>query len=221
MPDTIGSLARSVRRLAPACLLLLALATVACGGDDGGRRMRLATPGTREPTVAPTSTALPPPSSGNPYVGQSYIIDPGGDVDGSGDPPPGIDLIGARVVSSGANLVFIWYTAMQAEIQIADGATATWTFELSNGDIPVYDIRFQVTGKEWDIVLVDRETGDETLHRIGSIYRDRLDVPYPATELDRLPANFNWTARSQFTDATGQTWSDVVPDDGSRVPFPR
>lgn len=76
-----------------------------------------------------------------------------------------------------------------------------------------------MTGKEWDTLVLDRETGEETKHRIGSVYRDRLDVPYPAEKLTSLQPTFTWSARSHYIDASGETWTDAIPNDGSRSPF--
>ncbi|HEX5164728.1 MAG TPA: hypothetical protein VFV93_04970 [Thermomicrobiales bacterium] len=198
-------------------LLLACLLLAACGGDDdsGPSSTRK---GTAVPTLPPTqvpATALPSPSASNPFRGDSRVNDAGGDVSGSGEAPPGIDLTGVRVVPSEDQLVIIWYTAQRAERTVPDGATASWTVALSNGDIPAYDITFKVSGKEWDILVLDHATGEETKHRIGSIYNDRLDVPYPASKLDNLQPTFTWTAASSYTDATGATWTDTVPDQGS------
>ena len=211
-------LRRTGSRLA-GCLLLVALVSAGCGGEEDSP-IRTPDRSAQQPTVAPTATPMPPPAGGNPFRGTASIDDPAGDVEGSGNTPPGIDLTGAQIVSSGSNLVFIWYTTEKAETRIDDGATAAWVFELANGDQPVYDITFQVSGKEWDILVVDRVTGEETKHRIGSIYVDRLDVPYPSTDLPSLPPTFTWTARSHYTDASGATWSDRIPDDGRRLPYP-
>jgi hypothetical protein len=200
------------------CLLLVGLVAAGCGGEDAP--VRTPDRSAIQPTTAPTTTPFPPPEGSNPFVGTVNIADAVGDVAGSGDTPPGIDLTGARIVSSKGNLILMWYTSEKADIRIDDGATAAWVFELANGDQPVYDVTFQVSGKEWDILLLDHETGEEIKHRIGSIYPDHLDVPYPARDLPKLQPSFTWTARSHFTDATGATWSDQIPDDGRRLPYP-
>jgi hypothetical protein len=202
-------------RLLLAGLLLSCLLLAACGGDDDDSSSTRK--GTAPPTLPPTqvpATALPSPSFSNPFRGDSRVSDPAGDVTGAGEAPAGIDLTGARVVPTGDQLVIIWYTAQRAERTIPDGATASWTVALSNGDVPAYDITFKLTGRAWDILILDHATGEETKHRIGSIYNDRLDVPYPATKLDKLQPSFTWTAGSSYTDPTGATWTDIVPDDG-------
>jgi hypothetical protein len=201
------------------CLLLVVLATAGCGGEEDSP-IRTPDRSAQQPTSAPTTTPFPPPEGSNHFIGTVNMADPTGDVEGSGETPAGIDLTGARIVSSKGNLILMWYTSEQASTRIDVGETARWVFELSNGDQPVYDITFQVTGKEWDILFLDRETGEETKHRIGSVYRDRLDVPYPARDLPKLQPSFTWTARSHYTDATGATWDDVIPDDGGRLPYP-
>lgn len=202
-----------------ASLLLVCMLLAACGGDDDSGSSKGTPPATVAPTKAP-STPLPQPDASNPFRGEARINDAAGDVEGTGAVPPGIDLTGVRIIPSEKQLVFIWYTANRAERTIPDGATSSWIVELSNGDVPVYDITFQAAGSEWDILVHDRATGEETKHRIGSIYNDRLDVPYPASKLDKLQPTFNWSARSSYTDASGNTWSDAVPDGGGRAPFP-
>ncbi len=204
-----------------ASLLVAIVLTGACGGDEVAVHSSTETTSNAEsPAAIPASTPLPGPSEGNPFRGSAQVADAMGDVDGTGDGPPGIDLVGARVVSSERQLVFIWYTAVRAATSVDAAATASWKIELANGDTPAYDVTFQVSGKEWDILILDRETNEETKHRIGSIYNDRLDVPYPANKLDKLQPTFSWTASSHFVDASGASWTDRTPDDGSMLAYP-
>lgn len=205
----------------PGCLLLLVLIVAACGGSEAGSS-ESDTPVPATPSSEPSvvATAPPAPDDTNPFVGTSQLSDATDDVDGPDNAPPGVELTGVRVIGSAGQLVMTWYTTETAEIRIDEGATAAWVIELANGDAPAYDITFQVAGKEWDILVLDRATGEETKHRIGSIYRDRLEVPYPAEKLTGLEPTFTWTARSNYADASGATWTDTVPDDGGRVAFP-
>jgi hypothetical protein len=202
---------------------LLAAATFGAGCGDGseGPSFRATLPsGTATPRPVPTSTPLPPPSAANPFKGSAQVDDATGDVDGQGDIPPGIDLRAVRIMPSESQLVFTWYPTETAQTSVGAGNTAGWTVELANGDQPVYDVTVRVVDKEWDILIVDRATGEETKHRIASIYRDRIEVPYPASQLRKLDPAFSWTARAEWTDGAGNVWVDRVPDGEARATFP-
>jgi hypothetical protein len=213
---------------------LVVLALAGCGGEGVSAPTAqptaspVPTPAPAAPTAAsqlPATDAGPtpsPPVHSDALVGSSRTESAAGTVRGDdGETPdvdlPGIDLLAVEVEGSGTELWVYWYTAQTAPTGAEAGQTIVWAVEIWMDGQPLYDLVVRWTHNARQILIVDRETGEEDVLRLASVFADRVEAPYWGYLLPKITGPFQWIAYASWTDETGQTWMDRAPDvDGSQ-----